>query len=404
MQKQVVEPIIESEEKMTIAKDILRTDYLAADKDETLTRINSRIKNEAFSDVLVFDKEKLIGVFSPSRASMVTPSKQNMDHMRIEKLVNPIRCIDENTDLSGLISKILETNSNIIPISKQGKVIGVVHTFDILDAVKGKFEGLNISNMQQQNPIELNEEVRIGKAIEILHNNINDTILVRNKNDLPVGILNSYDLLRNLKLDSYNEDRKNSKGYKSERENMFALPVSDFIKGKTFVRINSKVSIPEVIEQFKINNVTSIIVDDLSSIVRSSDIIRYLDKSKDADTQAIYFVGLEELKIDDFLTSLIKEKIYMGFEKIKKIIQKDAILKVHIKRHFAAHESKRHKYTIVLHLEYSGNHVSIKDISEWDLEEAAKKSIKELESRINRIFRSNGAEARNSARSFLIEA
>ena len=58
---------------MMTAKDILRTEYLSADKEDTLLRVNSKIKDEAFSDVLVFDKEKIKGIFSPSRDSMIIP-------------------------------------------------------------------------------------------------------------------------------------------------------------------------------------------------------------------------------------------------------------------------------------------------------------------------------------------
>ena len=91
---------------MTTAKDILRTEYLTADKEETLTRVNSRIKDEAFSDVLVFDKKELIGVFSPSRASMIFPSKEDMEHMKIKNLVKSINPLDGFSVL--VIGEILE--------------------------------------------------------------------------------------------------------------------------------------------------------------------------------------------------------------------------------------------------------------------------------------------------------
>ncbi|MFH1850591.1 MAG: hypothetical protein ABH879_10530, partial [archaeon] len=71
--------------------------------------------------------------------------------------------------------------------------------------------------------------------------------------------------------------------------------------------------------------------------------------------------------------------------KIKEIIQQDAILKVHIKGRFAGHEKKQHKYSVVLHLEYSGNSLSIDNVHDWDLKKAVNRAIKELESRISRI-------------------
>ncbi len=387
---------------MTTAKDIMRTEYLTAEKGETLTRVNSRIKNEAFSEVLVFDKGRLIGVFSPSRSSMIVPSKENMEHMKIEKLVKKINTLDEGAELDEIMTKMSGTGFNIVPITDGGRIIGIVHLFDLLDAVKFRFDGWKVSDIELQKPAELFEYDRIGEAIQILHEYINNTILVKDKDNNAVGILNRYDLLRNLKLDSYKEDRRNSIGYKSEKEDVSTLPISDFIrdntfKDKTFVSVNSKDSILEVVNLFKANNVTSLIVEDTSSLIRSQDILGNLERSQMVKIRAVDFVGLDGLEIDDIAIASIKDTAQRGFEKILGIIQQDAILKVHIKRRSASHENTRHEYIVVLHLDYSGNLLSIDEVREWDLKEAVKKALGELESRVNRVFRSQSAEGRDSA-------
>jgi predicted transcriptional regulator/ribosome-associated translation inhibitor RaiA len=369
---------------------------LTADKEETLTRVNSRIKDEAFSEVLVFDQDKLIGIFSPSRASMIVPSKDNMGQMRLEKLAKPINPVDEATELSEIMANMLGTGYNLIPVSGGGKKIGIVHIFDLLDALSPEFDGLTVSDLELQKPVELPEDERVGKAIQILQENLNSTILVKDKDNEAVGILNHYDLLRNLKLDSYKEDRQSNTGYKSQREDMLDLPISEFIKDKNFVSVNSKDPIPEVIEQFKANKVTSLIVEDTSALIRSVDILNNLAKRQVAHKKDVVFVGLDELEIDEPMTASIKDTIERSFEKIKDIIQQDANLKVQFKRYFAAEENKQHKYTVVLHLGYSGKYLSIDNVSEWDLMEAVKRAMNELESRINRLFRSQGVEGRDT--------
>jgi CBS domain-containing protein len=387
------------EEKMITAKEILRTEYMKADKEETLARVNSRIQDEAFSDVLVFEGETLIGVFSPSRASMIVPSKDNMAEMKIGKLAKAINPLEEEAELSEIMIKMLGTGYNIVPISRGGKIVGVVHLFDLLDAIKLKFEGLKVSDIELQKPIELSEEEGVGKAIQLLHENINNTILIKDKDNTPIGILNHYDLLRNLKLDSFNEDRQKSKGYKSEREDMYALPISDFIKDKNFTSVSSGDTILDVIEELKANNVISLVVEDTSSLIRSWDILSSLEKNQRAKTRAVDFVGLDKLGIEDSHIASVKSTVEKGYERIKDILQQDAYLKAHIKAHSADDGNKRHKYSVVLHLEYSGSYISIDNVSDWNLEEAVKKAMDELESRINRISRSQGTEARDSAES-----
>ncbi|MFH1850662.1 MAG: CBS domain-containing protein, partial [archaeon] len=314
------------------AKDILRTEYLSADKEETLLRVNSRIKDEAFSDVLVFDKEKTIGIFSPSRSSMILPKKESMGNMRIKKLVKSINTLSEEAGINEIMIKMMRTGNNILPISKKGRVVGIVHLFDLLDALK--FDSLKVSDIEMQEPFILLEDEKIGNAIEILHENIHNLILIKDKNNNPVGILNGYDLLRNLKLDLYKEDRQKN-GYKSEWQDMLALPISEFIKGKKCVKVNSKDAILDIIGHFKANNVTGLIVKDSSLIIRPQDILNNLEKSQIVKTRAVCFVGLRELNMDDQITSSIKDTAQRSFEKIKEIIQQDAILKVHIKGRFA---------------------------------------------------------------------
>jgi ribosome-associated translation inhibitor RaiA/small nuclear ribonucleoprotein (snRNP)-like protein len=358
--------------------------------------VNSRIKDEAFSEVLVFDKDKLIGIFSPSRASMIVPSKDNMGQMRIENLAKPINPVDETAELSEITAKMLGTGYNLIPVSGSGKKLGIVHIFDLLDAISPECDGLTVSDMELQKPVELPEDERVGKAIQILQEDLNSTILVKDKDNEAVGTLNHYDLLRNLKLDSYKEDRQSNTGYKSQREDRFSLPISEFIKDKNFISVNSKDGIPEVIEQFKANKVTSLIVEDTSLLISSADILNNLAKRQVAQKKDVEFVGLEKLEIDELMIASIKNTIQRSFEKIKDIIQQDANLKVQLKRYFAAVENKQHKYSVVLHLGYSGKYLSIDNVSEWDLMEAVKKAMNELENRINKIFRSQGVEGRDS--------
>jgi predicted transcriptional regulator len=387
---------------MITAKDILRTEYLTADKEDTLTRVNSRIKDEAFSEVLVFDNENLIGIFSPSRASMIFPSKEDMEHMRIKNLVKSINMLDEDTGINEVMAKILATGYNIVPISKKGKVIGIVHIFNLLGAFN--FDGLKAADMVLQKPVELSDNDRVGKAVEILHEDMNKTILVRDKENNTVGILNQYDLLRNLKLDLYKEDRQRSNGYRSEKDDILSLPISDFIREKNFVSVSSKDTIRDIIGRFKANNVTSLIVKDTLSLIRPEDILRSLEKSQMVKARAVDFVGLDELKIDDFTIDSIKKTTQRSFEKIEGIIQQDAALKVHIKRHFANSENKRHKYSVVLHLGYPGNSFSIENVSDWDLKEAVRMAINKLENSVKRIFKTKGVEARDSVESYNAEA
>jgi hypothetical protein len=131
----------------------------------------------------------------------------------------------------------------------------------------------------------------------------------------------------------------------------------------------------------------------------SESILNKLEEKSQAETFAVDFVGLDGLELDDFTLASIKVITQRSIENIKAIIRQNTSLKVNIKRHFAAYENKQHKYTVVLHLEYSGNYLTVEHANDWDLIEAVRIATEELESRINRIFKAQGVEARDSAES-----
>ena len=115
-----------------------------------------------------------------------------------------------------------------------------------------------------------------------------------------------------------------------------------------------------------------------------------------AKKRRVEFVGLGELQVDDFVIVSLKNSTQKSFEKILDGLLQDAKLKVHIKRHFAGQENKRNKYSVVLHLDYSGNEMSINNVVDWDLQHAVSKAIKGLESRILRMVKVNAVQERYS--------
>lgn len=124
-----------------------------------------------------------------------------------------------------------------------------------------------------------------------------------------------------------------------------------------------------------------------------------VEKRRPSGAGAVDFVGLDRLNIDASLRESLTAIAQRSVEKIMETIQQDAHLKVHIKRYFATHENKAHKYAVVLHLAYSGKYLSI-DANDWDVEAAVKKATNGLENRINQVFRTKGAEARNAASAY----
>ncbi len=104
-------------------------------------------------------------------------------------------------------------------------------------------------------------------------------------------------------------------------------------------------------------------------------------------TEIIEFVGLSEAGVDEKTEAEIKEITQHCMDKIKPVINRDLYLKVHVKQQFATEKDKKHLYSIIMHLAYPGSLISTDNAEDWDIKMAMHKATKELEHRIEHIFK-----------------
>jgi len=164
-------------------------------------------------------------------------SKVNTEKAKIAKFVKHIAKLSEDTELINAAYIMFNVDTNVLPVEKKGKIIGVVSIFDIIKQIR-KFEPIKhfmIREVAYEGVVGVDENERIGSVIHLMHKLHSYDIPVLRDGKL-TGIISVSDIFnrylsgfpikRETRAKSAAEMR--SRGFEAERPEIDALPVKGF--------------------------------------------------------------------------------------------------------------------------------------------------------------------------------
>ncbi|MBW3019705.1 CBS domain-containing protein [Candidatus Woesearchaeota archaeon] len=262
---------------MTNAKEIINNEFSSAKIQDRLSSVLGKMKNEAYSEILIFDENKLKGIFSPNYA---TRSKIDIVNTKVDKFTKPANCVTEETELKEVIKEIINSDHDTIPVKKNQKVVGIIHSLDILNIIKNDLKKVKIKDVKKKQNKKVSENDRIGKIIEILNDKSLHALVILNEKKEATDLITHYDIMRNINFFSHGRDSGQkhgtiSKAFKAEKDDLNGLPAYDFIEYKNSASLTSEDSLAKAIDLMINNDVLNVLVKDEPSIIRAKDILRY---------------------------------------------------------------------------------------------------------------------------------
>ncbi len=369
---------------MLKAIDILRKEFPKADSDDRVVRAVSQMKSQVDSDVMIFKGGELAGVFSPGFAMR---TRINITETKLDGLKQPIRPMDKDDDLGSLEMAMLSQGIDVIPIKKGKDIIGTVHILDTLEKAKREVVGVSLKRIKTIDRPAIDSSESISKAIEMLRSN---NALVVNDDDLPVGIICPYDIIRNIHLFSQQRDfggrpGSSSKAFKAEKKDPYSLPVTDFIAYKQDISVSSSIKADDAIQSMIRNDVLHLLIEDTGRIISARDILRHIHRKPLSSD--IEIVGMKQLEIDRILEKQVESMVERASASFSDKMKKPIMLKIHIKSYKSQDKEKKHKYSIKAHIISAGETISVDKAYGWDLAVAIKDALKDLEHRVDGRFR-----------------
>jgi len=146
--------------------NFIKKDFIAVDKNDSISHLIGKMKLRGVKSAVIFDRGKFIGV---ADVRLLVKTKINPVKTKVATVVRTVPTLTGEEDLKELISIIVKADTNMLPVVKDKRVIGVVIAKDLLVEVgKTKIVKKNIVDCCTLNPITLHENDGVGKAIEIL--------------------------------------------------------------------------------------------------------------------------------------------------------------------------------------------------------------------------------------------
>ncbi|MDH2900738.1 MAG: CBS domain-containing protein [archaeon] len=234
---------------------------------------------------------------------------QNITTTKVSTVMSYIPRLNPNNNVGDAATLMFEHRIRSLPIYRNGKPVGKIDTFTIIDKVIDTQGNVRANRLMTPDPITLEKEDDIGKARRIMIRRRIDQIPVINDGKIH-GVVSSASIVYNI-LPTPDRDPKGDM-----RSGRFKVPIEN-LADSDLVQNDVGDSLSQVFKEMKKAEKTYSVItsfEELQGIITHRDFMRILSQ-KPSDGIPMYIVGLPE---DPFEAEAAREK----FSRIIKLVRK----------------------------------------------------------------------------------
>jgi len=262
---------------MVTAKDLLRTDYVSVDVNDSISKLLGRLKLKKQHSAVVFDGKKYLGIIA---RRFLLISRINPKQMKVRNIIKHrskartpffVPKLAPDTDLRKMAKLFATADTHMLPVIQKGKLIGIVSSHDLLKEVAKDYSGLACDELASMKAETATANDEIGKVMKIFNRKNIDHLPVVDKEGKLEGMITLSDLLMNPEFwgptsgQHLSRAASHQKGKRSgydggEKTGMISLPVKNCMSRKTLCCTPPSTSIPEAVKMMDKNDVCNIIL------------------------------------------------------------------------------------------------------------------------------------------------
>jgi CBS domain-containing protein/ribosome-associated translation inhibitor RaiA len=183
-----------SRRTMNIA-DIATKDFIEADVGKRMGKIRSTFENGNPKGIIVTNDGEYEGVISEREVLQ----SHVEDDAKVAALIKPSRNsaapkIDRHEDVRETARMLIESNSKVAPVFENGELWGVITDDAILEAVLENLDALTVEDVYTSDPVTLQEQDGVGKAINHLREHGISRLPILNENGYLTGVVTTHDI------------------------------------------------------------------------------------------------------------------------------------------------------------------------------------------------------------------
>ncbi len=312
---------------MILARDIMTKKVVTASPDEKATKIISKMEKYDIKEVPVERDGKLVGMVT---FFDILELLKFSDKAKIANIMFMPPTATPDTPIEDLIHLMVKTGVEAIPIIENEKIVGIVSDYDILNELKSTklLKGMKVKDLLRKVNSKLYTTDTIAKARRLMKLEKLDRLPVFDENNEIYGLLISIDMLRLL-----NKPRRKIRlGFRvGDISKVLSLPVKNVTR-KNVPIINENLSIKEALNKLLLNGLKGTIVTNTKGeflgMIYRFDILKKIYNELAREGVWIKVVG----DLHPEIKAEISKKIERRIKKYKRLLPTLQEIEIYVKR------------------------------------------------------------------------
>ncbi|KDE59019.1 signal transduction protein with CBS domains [Halostagnicola sp. A56] len=309
--------------------DIATKDFIEVDVGTRMGKVRSTFENGNPKGIIVTDDGEYEGVISEREVLQ----SHVEDDAKVSALLKPSRNspapkLDRYEDVRETARQLIESNSKVAPVFENGDLWGVISGDAILEAVLENLDTLTVGDIYSDDPITVDENDGIGKAINYLRENGISRLPVLNENGYLTGVVTTHDIADFV----IRENERTTTGDRvGDNDRMLDVPVYDIMNSPvetTTLDTTAKEAVEEMLDDDYAGLMVTPDDDDrvVDGIVTKTDVLRALTYTEEEHMD----VQITNVSLLDTIT---RESITESIQAVADKYQEMQVMHAHVRLH-----------------------------------------------------------------------
>ncbi|MDG6221104.1 MAG: CBS domain-containing protein, partial [Candidatus Thermoplasmatota archaeon] len=352
-------------------KDVMSEKFVTIAESESLSdAIGKMRKCNVYELMVVKDgtQDKIVGVLT---YDLMVKRKKLAMATKVGHVMSTAPSIKETDKVVEVSEKLLYTDTRTLPVTKAGKIMGVVSRKDIAKSLMMSREvtDMAVSTVMTPNPKTVMETDKVAKAVEIMRNLDERFVPVLDKQNRLAGVLGSRELV-NL----HTKREKTTRGDTSGKRETPDVVVSSLMRHPITVDENTPVS--RAVQLMHDRNIPSVLITEngnLKGLITEEDLLELVVSLKEREGVFVQLSGLENVDSDVYDT--IYEIVGKSMKKIAKLWSPQTLM-MHFTMHNTDGGEAKHSVHVRLNTKKTVFYASAVN---WNIYAAVDEALDEME-------------------------
>ncbi|WP_265112398.1 CBS domain-containing protein [Halosolutus halophilus] len=326
---------------MNIA-DIATQDYIEVDVGTRMGKVRSTFENGNPKGIIVTDDGEYEGVISEREVLQ----SHVEDDAKVAALIKPSRNspapkVDRQEDVRETARVLIESNSKVAPVFEHDDLWGVISDDAILEAVLDNLDTLDVEDIYTDDPVTLQEDDGVGKAINHLREHGISRLPVLNENGFLTGVVTTHDIADFVIRENHSTTTGDRVG---DSQRLLDVPVYDIMNSPvetTTLDTSVKVAVETMLEQDYAGLMVTPEDDDriVIGVLTKTDVLRALTYTEE-DRMDVQITNIS------LLDTISRESIVESIQDVADKYQDMQVMHAHVR--FNEHNEKLRGTPLVL--------------------------------------------------------